>query len=84
MGSRLVETHVVGTNADGTPFDGYMLEVRWGPARKGATWTKWGTCFLCEHEFPLSELEEHDGKLVCHRNGCYKDYLELDKHRGGK
>lgn len=84
MGERLKEVHVVGTNADGTPFDGYMLEVQYGPARKGATFTKWGTCSICGFEFPLDELQVYEGKLVCTKNGCYKDYLPLSSHKGGK
>lgn len=84
MSQRLKEVHVVGTNPDGSPFDGFMLEVQWGPARKGASWTAWGTCSICGFEWPLSEFQEHDGKLVCVRNGCYEDYLELETHRGGR
>ncbi len=84
MGQRLVERRVIGTNPDGTPADVYMLEVQWGPARKGASFTAWGTCSICGFEFPLRELEEHDGKLVCTRNRCNEDYQELSYHRGGR
>ena len=48
-----------------------------GPSRKGSTFTRWGTCATCLFEFPLNELSEYDGKLICSKNGCDKDYKEL-------
>lgn len=84
MGNNYTEVHVIGTNPDGSAFDGYMLQVEHCPTKRGSRFEKWGTCEKCTFDFPLGELEEHEGKLYCTRNGCYKDFLALETHRGGK
>lgn len=66
-----------GTDAAGNPVTLKIIIPGPGPARKGATFTKWGTCATCLFEFPLSELSEINGKLYCSRNGCDSDFKSL-------
>ena len=68
---------ITGTGPDGFPATLVVQVPVDSPTRGPATFTRWGTCVLCDFQFPLSELTEYDGRLVCSKNGCDKDFRSL-------
>ena len=68
---------ISGTGLDGSSATLVVQVPVDSPTRGPATFNRWGTCVLCDFQFPLSELTEYDGRLVCSKNGCDKDFRSL-------
>lgn len=59
------QVHVVGVNADGTPYDGYMTEVDICPTSSKHTWKPWHDCARCGIIGSENELVRKGGRFYC-------------------
>jgi hypothetical protein len=62
--------HVVGVNADGTPFDGYMSVAEFAPISKQFTGKPWHACVRCGHVDKEGAMTNFSGKWFCNYSGC--------------
>ena len=62
------QEHVVGTDADGTPYDFYVTECDFRPTRQVRG--KWAECAKCGWVAPQSEMRKRGGRWLCTRYGC--------------
>lgn len=70
------QVHVVGVNADGTPFDGFMQEADFRPTSSGFTGGKWQECVRCGHVDKEAAMSKVSGKWYCSYSGCAQEVTE--------
>lgn len=64
------QVHVIGVNADGSPYDGFMTEVDFVPTSKGFTGKPWHECVRCGHVDKEAAMRLIGGKWYCTYSGC--------------
>lgn len=72
------QVHVVGVNADGTPFDGYMTEAEFAPTSGQFTGKPWHACATCGWVDREAAMVGVGGKYFCVKYGCAADKM-MDK-----
>lgn len=45
-----------------------------GTTKSGDRWGRWGECYTCLEEFPLTEMTKIKGHWYCSKNGCKEDF----------
>lgn len=67
------QVHVVGINADGTPYDGMMVEADFRPTSSRFTGKPWHECVKCGHVDRESAMSLIRGKWYCSYSGCNEE-----------